>query len=339
MYSSFSEKGEEKLPTNEEISEFLEKGIKPVIFLDSCVCLHIIKVMDYGKKATNVDVQKIISLKKYLEQHPNININPTFAFLELCSNGFHFDLNKLNDFRDRIDFFRAIRLKRLKAMKFDFHSNFFSLSPPIRISDKFLDGLAPFFKNTYCSLLKIRSLAKRDLSKKSAELNIMSFLDWMAEELNIIRGPEYNLAINILGGNTVYRKMIGLDSKPMDAKKKLLGTTWDIFHAKLTSNSFLLSNLLQESLYPYFLTSDANLFNIFKKNSLTLIKDGGENFTTSFLRNSDFNVSHLDESFIDKQNDKMINQFIDRRNQVYHFDEVKVDMLIANLEIENGFID
>ncbi len=336
MYSSFSEKGEEKLPTSGEISEFLEKGIKPVICLDSCVCLHIIKVMDYGKKATNVDLQKIIALKQYLEEHPVININPIFGLLELCSNRSEFDYNKLNDFRDRIDFFRKIKLKQLKSMKYDFNTNYFSMDNPINTPNSLLSGFAPSLKNTYCSLLKIRSLAKMDLSKKCAEQNLMAFFDWMKDELNIMRGPEYKLAMNIFGGNTGYRKMIGLDNKPSDVKKKLLGTSWDIFHAKHTSNSFLLSKMLHENLYPYFLTSDANLFNIFRRFSLTLIKDGRENFATSFLLNSDFDFPHLDESFIEKQNKKVFNEFVDRRNQIYSFDEIKVNQLITALEFENG---
>jgi hypothetical protein len=142
--------------------------------------------------------------------------------------------------------------------------------------------------------------------------------------------------LNIFGGNTVFRKMIGLDCKPHNVGKTLIGTSWDLFHAKHTSNSFRIFHLFQENIYPYFLTSDANLFNIFKDLSLTVIKDGGENFATSFLMNSAFKFPHFDESFIKKQNDKMVNLFIDRHEEGCRFDEAKVDSLIKSLEIENG---
>lgn len=339
MYSCFSEKGEEKLPSNERISELLQSEIQPVIFLDSCVCLHIIKVVDYGRKATNVDVKKILEFKQYLESHPEINIHPLFGLIELCSNGSTINNEKLNDFTDRIDFFKKIRFKQLRAMKYDFHANYFSLEPPINISDSLLDAIAPSFKNTYCALLKIRNLAKGNLSKKYAEQNTLEFFDWMSNELEIIRGPEYKLAMNIFGGNTDFRKMIGLDGKISDIKKKLLGTTWDIFHAKHASNSFVLTEMLGESVYPYFLTSDKNLFNIFRQLSLTLIKDGGRNLNTSFLMNSDIDVPHFDESFHEKQNRKLLNTFIDRRNQEYKFDVVKVDKMISDLEIENDIVN
>lgn len=69
-YSCFSEQGEVKLPSQEEISKKISAGIEPVIFLDSCVCLHIIKVVDYGRQATGVNQLCIVTLKEYLSKHP-----------------------------------------------------------------------------------------------------------------------------------------------------------------------------------------------------------------------------------------------------------------------------
>lgn len=63
-YSVFTEKGQNSLPDDDVITELLAEGIEPVIFLDSCVCLHIIKIIDFKKKATNVDFKKVIALKE-----------------------------------------------------------------------------------------------------------------------------------------------------------------------------------------------------------------------------------------------------------------------------------
>ncbi len=336
-YGCFSEKGQSNLPETDGLLSIIKSGVEPKIFIDSCVCLHIIKVVDYGKKATNIDISKILSLKEYLHNKP-ITISPFFGLLELCiKNGF-FDRTKFRDFKNRIDFFEQIPLKEFRKFKYDFNRDFFVLKDiSLDLSNPY-KAIEPLIMNNYCALLKIRSIAKTNLAKEYAETNINTFLDWMAKDLNSIRAVEYKLALNIFGGNSIYRKMIGLDCKAYDVKKKLIGTSWDIFHAKTTSNSFRLFQMLNKNISPYFLTSDANLFNLFKNFSLTLIKDGGDSFTSSFLINSDFSFPHLGNDFIDKQNTKMLNVFIERRNSTYEFDKLKVDKLIKELELENEII-
>lgn len=335
-YSCFSEKGECTLPSQEFIDECFGNSIEPVIFLDSCICLHIIKVVDYGKDARNVDFSKIIVLKEYLERHPGVKINSFFALMELCNQGGILDKQKLLDFKSRIDFFEQIPLKIFKKFKYNFLRDMFIFKDFSNLPDNALDAFYPILMNSYCALLKIRSIALCGLTKNKAESNINEFADWMIEELNIFRGAEYKLAMNIFGGNTNFRKMIGLDCKPTDIKKKLLGTSWDMFHSKFTANSFRLFEMLQRNIYPFFLTSDSNLFKIFQNLSLHLIKDGGENYISSFVSMSDFNYPHLDKSFINKNNEKLFNSFLDRRNQEYEFDRAKIDKLIAKLEITNG---
>ncbi|TDX87311.1 hypothetical protein [Epilithonimonas xixisoli] len=337
-YSCFSEKGECPLPPQEFIDECLKDGIEPVIFLDSCVCLHIIKVVDYGKDATNVDFSKIIALKEYLEKHPEIKINPFFALMELCNQTGVLDKQKLLDFKSRIDFFEQIPLKVFKKFKYDFFRDMFVFKDFSKLPDNALDAFYPILMNSYCALLKIRSIALGGVTKSKAESNINEFADWMIDELKIFRGAEYKLAMNIFGGNTNFRKMLGLDSKPKEVKKKILGTSWDMFHSKFTTSSFRLFEILQRNIYPYFLTSDSNLFKIFQNFSLHILKDGGGNFMSSFISTSDFNYPHFEDSFIDKNNEKLFNSFVDRRNQEYEFDRVKVDKMISELELVNGIL-
>ena len=335
-YSCFSEKGECPLPSQEFIDECIRDSIEPIIFLDSCVCLHIIKVVDYGKNATNINFSKILALKEYMEKHPKIRINPFFALMELCNQTGILDKQKLLDFKARIDFFEQIPLKIFKKFNYDFLRDMFVFKNFSNLPDKALDAFEPILMNSYCALLKIRSIALGGVTKNKAESNINEFADWMIDELNIFRGAEYKLAMNIFGGNTNFRKMLGLDSKSTEIKKKIVGTSWDMFHSKFTTSSFRLFNILQRNIYPYFLTSDTNLFEIFQNFSLHIVKDGGENCMSSFISISDFNYPHFEESFIDKNNEKLFNSFVDRRNQEYQFDRVKVKKLIFELETING---
>src|SRR5690606_33148219 len=135
--------------------------IEPIIFLDSCVCLHIIKVIDHGKLAKNVDFSRILALKEYIEKHPDIRINPFFAFLELCSQKGTFDKEKFQDFKLRIDFFEQIPLKIFKKFQYDFHRDILVVRNLSNINENPLEAVNQILKNSYCTLLKIRSIAMR----------------------------------------------------------------------------------------------------------------------------------------------------------------------------------
>ncbi|WP_367867580.1 hypothetical protein [Pedobacter sp. WC2423] len=335
-YNCFTEKGQSDLPDNEFIKDCFQKGIEPVIYLDSCVCLHIIRVIDHRRSAENVDFSKIIALKEYIDKHPDIKISPFFAFLELCTKNGAIDKEKFQDFKLRIDFFEQIPLKVFRKFKYDFHRDIFVFRNIADILGNPLEVVDQVVNNSYCTLLKVRSLALNGLTKNMAEDNLSLLTDWMINSLNIFRGSEYKLAMHIFGGNTEFRKMIGMDSKGANVKKKLIGTAWDMFHTKFTANSFRLSEILQRNIYSFFLTSDNNLFKIFENLSLEVIKDGGDDFVSSFIMTSDFSYPHLDESFIDRNNEKLFEIFLDRRNQQYIYDKVKVDKMIAELEFENG---
>lgn len=337
-YNCFSENGEAALPNRTFINQCLQQGIQPVVFLDSCVCLHIIKVVDYGRSARNVDFTKIIALKEYIENHPDVSISPFFGFIELCSRENIFDTKKLQDFKYRVDFFFQIPLKNFKKLKYDFHRDFFIFTDVFQPPKNLLSGLQTIFKTSYCALLKIRRIALKGVSKNSAEKNITEFINWMINDLDVARGLEYKLALNIFGGNTIFWKMIGLDSKQSDVRKIILGTCWDFFHSRYTTRRFEVSKILQENIHPFLLTSDGNLSNILKDFSLTIIKDGGDDFRSSFILNSNFSFPHFEDSFLDKLSEEMHEHFINRYNKERFFDERNVDNLIKELELENGIL-
>ena len=160
----------------------------------------------------------------------------------------------------------------------------------------------------------------------------------MINKLKILRGAEYQLALNIFGGNTEYRKMIGLDStKPNDIKKKISGSAWDMFHSKLCANNLRLSQILERNIHPFFLTSDANLFKLFHNVSSQSIKHEG-NESISSIMISDSNYPHFEESFIERNNQKSYNLSVERSDIDYSYNEDEVNKLILELEIENGII-
>ncbi|MHC5202186.1 hypothetical protein [Myroides sp. LJL119] len=338
-YDCFDQKGETNLPDNQFIESLIKNDIEPIIYIDSCVCLHIIKVIDHKKKAKNINFERIISLKEYLIKHPSIQINPFFALLELCYLKTGYDSKKMFELKLRIDFFIQLPLKSLKSFQYDFHRDIVIKKDLSKEKFNSLEAVDQIIKNTYCTLLKIRSIALKKLTKQKAENNINELSDWMINELNIFRGAEYKLALNIFGGNTEYRKMIGLDSKNSeDIKKKILGSSWDMYHSKLCANNLRISQILQKNIHPFFLTSDANLFKLFHNVSIEIIKDGGDESISSYIMMSDFTYPHFEESFIEKNNQKLLNLWLQRSNYDYSYNDNMVNKLIWNLEIENGII-
>ncbi|EKT3967482.1 hypothetical protein NTJ12_002573, partial [Flavobacterium psychrophilum] len=334
-YYCFSEKGEVLLPNDLEINNSIQKGVRPIIFIDSCVCLEIIKLVDYGKKATDINKEKILNLKEYIHKN-NIELSPLFGIMELCSRKEIFDVQKFWDFKHRIDFFLLIPFKNLKQMNYDFKRDY------IKFKDDNLSLGNPYSEiksiqfNTYSSLLKIRLIAKESLLKKDFEKNCNILIDWMINDLKIFFGVECKLGFSIFGGNTEFRKMLGIDLNSEKVKKILLGTTWDIFHSRISTNSSMISNILGENLKPFFLTNDKNLFNLFKSLELSMIIDGGENFGSSFIFNTGIDYPNFDEKVTERLNVKMITLLSERFKNKYIFEEKYVLNLIEELEIKNN---
>lgn len=337
-YYCFSEKGETLLPNQDEINEYLVNGIRPIIFIDSCVCLQIVKLVDFGRKATEINRDKIFILKEYMQKN-NVELSPLFAIMELCSKKENFDAQKFWDFKHRIDFFRLIPLKKLKQMKYDFKRDYINLKTDNMDLRNPYPNIKAFQFNIYSSLLKIRLIAKNSLSKKDFEKNCNELLDWMESDLKLIMGVEYKLGLSIFGGNTEFRKMIGIDSNSDKAKKLLWGTTWDIFHSRVSINSSKISGLLGENLAPFFLTNDENLFKLFRTFGLRMVVDGeAANFGSSFVYTSGAEYPNFSEEITERQNLKMINFLAERFNDKQVYDEEYILSLVNNLEIENGII-
>jgi hypothetical protein len=236
-----------------------------------------------------------------------------FGLFELSYNDGDFNIKKYWDFKNRIKFFEEIPLKHFLAFKYDFLRDFFVLSTPEVDLKSSFNSLEYIFLNAYCSILKIRAISLNGLSKNKAEKNITEFFDWMSNELGIVLGIEYRLALNIFGGSTEFRKMIWLDGDKKLSKKKLIGTAWDIFHTRLCTNNFEIAKMLEiKGIEGYFITNDNLLFTLHAQYSLSGIIEKSENLGTMRIFNTDFNLPHFTDNFIDKQNEKIFTKMSER---------------------------
>jgi len=334
----FNETGQCSLPSKSEVLELKQKGIKPVAFLDSNVCLNIIKLVDYGKNATNCNRRKTLHLKENISKS-DIRINGLFGILELCEKDGHFLNDKYRDFKYRLDFFEQIPNKHLNKGNYDFRRDFHLMKevPDFANANSFYEKLS-ILQLSYCCLLKIRQLALKSTKKNNAKSNIDAFTQWMVNDLGLMLGIEYKLAMSVLGGRTEFRKMIGLDDKSSSAKQKIKGSVWDIFHSRYCMHNTNISKHLGENISAYFVTNDYNLFILLSKYSLTGILDPGDDSGTTSWYNTDFDYPHLDDDFLEKSTKKMLNLMYDRLKVNFQYDKKKIDNMISTMEKENGML-
>lgn len=335
-YYCFNEKGECHLPSKSEVLKLQESGIKPVAFLDSNVCLNIFKLVDFGKKATNCNRRKVLHLKNEISKS-GLHISGMFGIMELCEKDGEFLNDKYRDFKYRLDFFEQIPAKALNTGNYDFNRDFhlFKDLPLFLTKDSWYEKL-PVLQLSYASLLKIRELAVITTKKQSAEKNIEIFTDWMSEELGLMLGIEFKLAMSVFGGRTEFRKMIGLDDAGSKAKKKVKGTLWDIFHSRYCMHNANISKHLGEAISAYFVTNDYNLFSLLSKYSLTGVLDPGDDSGSTSWYNTDFDYPHLKRDFLEKHTERMLNLMYDRLNIDFEYNKEKVRKTIKILESLNG---
>jgi len=332
-YYCLTQKGEKKLPNQKEITEFHQSGIEPEIFLDSNVCLHIIKIVDYPKNPIGVNKERLIVLKEYISKH-NIRINALFGLMELSYSKNIFDKDKFQDFKNRIDFFIQIPLKHFKKFNYNYLRDYQIFSQPKLKDNTTFFGLESFILSTYCVLLKIREISLSGLTKKDAKKNIFKLLDWMINDLKFMLGVEYKLGMNIFGGKTEFRKMIWLEGKQNLTQKKIMGSAWDITHSRFITNNEFLNKIVDKNIYVYYLTSDRHFYELISKYSITAIFKTKAGTTT--MHNTNFDYPHFETEFIDEQNNKMIEIMGDRINKEPMYDRERILRLIDNLEKSNN---
>lgn len=275
----------------------LEK--KTLLVLDSSVCLDIVSVIN--KKYINKDSKKkVFELIEY-SQKKSTPIFEILALLELTLDKSTYKLNR-NKFFDlfyKLKFAFQFPVKRLKKNDFDYSINF---NPPENKNVR--DDFTPIIEQIlvfYCALLKIREIASKGLEKQKSQKNILEFLNWMNTELKLILGLEYQLAIQIFGGNSEFNSMIKVHSTKEKALKYLWATAWDLQHARFSRNSNQLSEMVNEDINSMFVTNDKRLYELispqiefateFNRSKISLTT-GEENYPP-----------HFDDEFMKKLNE------------------------------------
>lgn len=324
-----SDLGEVSLPTEKEIKEIREnESSELLIILDSCVCLEIVNFIKH-KKSAKVDKIKIFSLIQYVQKF-KVEYTPIFALTELCYDRSNHEIidDKLWEFKNKIDFAFGYPVKLLERYEFDFDLNYkaFPRSKSLNRS------VQMFYSNLnlyYAGLLKIRELAGLGLKKENSEKNIDSFIEWMKDDLDVMLGLEFMLALEIFGGNTKLLSMIAIGAQPEQVKKRLWGTAWDLFHARMSCNRPQLSKMTGHNTYPIFVTKDYALYKVMAPTVLHNIRFNSLNFKLTHENNY---PSHYSEIFMQKLNERMLHLSVERVVGTPNVNEAKVISIITNLE-------
>lgn len=329
-FSFISEKGKTSLPSKEEIDQMVETNQERyALVLDSSVCLEIINLVNY-KSSARVDKQKIFNLLEYVQTHDVVQIS-MFALIELCYDRLTLDINeeKFWEFKNKLDFAFSYKNKLFRQLKYDYNTEYIiNRWPQLKITS--IKPLTEQLNISYAALLKIREIAtSQGLSKQTAEKNITQFIDWMTYDLDFIIGTEYFLAIQVFGGNSEFRTMIKLDSSKKKTLKVLLGTAWDLFHARASRNRTQLTKIVGKPAFPIFVTKDKRLFDLL---SPTVILQTELGSTKLSLTHENLTPPHYSDSFMNTLNTEMLTRTKERLYNKNEPDMVRVKTMIKELE-------
>lgn len=305
----------------------LEK--KTLLVLDSSICIDIANIV--SKRNINKESKrKAFELIKYSQKKstPPFEI---FALLELCLDKSTYKLNtdKFFDLYNKLKFAFLFPFERLRKNDFNYFTNFIT-SNRSEINQDFTPIFEQIFVH-YCALLKIREIASKGLGKQKSKNNILEFLDWMNSKLNFILGLEYQLAIQIFGGNSGFNSMLKIDSTKEKALKAMWGTAWDLLHSRVSRNSAQLSEIVGEDINTIFITNDKRLYELIAPQI---------EFATEFDRSKisisagiEANPPHFDNDFINKLNKIILEISIKRvSDKVIYPKEEYVLKLINDME-------
>ncbi|WP_229734142.1 hypothetical protein [Flavobacterium orientale] len=312
-----------------ELAEFSKNGENILLVLDSCVCIDIVNIFS-EKENSKVDKTRIYNLIEYAQKH-NINQFSLYSLVESCYDRKTKNIlpGKFFDFKNKIDFAFQVPIAKLKKNNYNFESlNFKAPEIKNQLLNLLMDERVNIF---YAGLLKICEIAQRGLKTDCAEKNILEFIEWMENELDVILGYEYMLALQIFGGNTKFRSMLKIGSS---AKEKILkaawATAWDLFHAKVSCHRDQLTQIVNQKVYPIFVTKDSNLFELISPQV-----DSYFRYEHTRLSLIDGNIPQCySKSFMDILNKKFIELNLKRihKNTNRTIESERIKLIIKRLE-------
>lgn len=325
-----SDLGKTLLPEEEEIFQLNALNEEQVVLiLDSCVCFDIINLIK-GKEESISDKEKIFNLISYAQKN-KIRHFSLFALLESSydRDTMEIQTEKFNEFLQIIDFAFQHPVDQLKKFDYSFNPDNQGLSFNPQQRKNLIKSLTEERLNlSYAAMLKICEIAGKGLSADRAEKNIIDFVDWMENDLDILLGVDYSLALNIFGGNSKSRSMIKLGA----GKKKILaaarGAAWDMFHAKMSRNKKQLSYLLDCKVYPVFVTKDKVLAELISPEVNSYEKSGISQLSRLQIKN-DLKYSNDFRRYL---NERMLKLGTERMGRNSSVNTEKVKSIIKALE-------
>lgn len=326
-----SDKGKISLPNKFEIEKhFEETGEQIILVLDSCVCIDVVKLVNWKAEAKS-EKTKIFNLIDYVQKN-DIMFLPIFALIESCYDRETLKIKseKLFDYNSKIQFAFEFPLKKFKRYQYNFEYDFYAVRPNTSSEEAAELVIESRVNIYYAGLLKISQIAQKyGLSQNKAERNIEFFVDWMEKELDCFLGFEYTLAVNIFGGNSQYGSMLKINSSKQSIIRAAWATAWDLFHAKMSINGELVSKLIDKKAYPIFVTKDNNLFNLMSPYVHLYVRRGFKKVTIT--KNTSYPPFYKYE-FIERLNDRMTDFSLNRFERDVQIDYNKVKIIIEKLE-------
>lgn len=302
---------------------------KTFLVLDSSVCLDIVSIVN-KRNIAKESKRKAFELLRYSQKKsfPPFDI---FALLELSIDKITYKVNtdKFLDLSNKLKFAFQFPLERLKKGDFNFSTNFYQPVKPKLKNDA--SSVVGQILVHYCALLKVREITCKGIGKQNAKKNLIEFIDWMDSELGFILGLEYQLAFQILGGNNKFNAMIKESSNKDKALKALWGSSWDLFHARVSRNSRQLSGIVNEDVNSIFITNDKRLYDLLSP-QIELSTEVNKSIL-SITEGTEIYPPYYDTGFVKEINEKLLNIYEKRfLVKAEYPDKEMVKSMIVNME-------
>ncbi|WP_312285860.1 hypothetical protein [Chryseobacterium gleum] len=329
-FNLVSDLGKINFPSKEELQKhFDETGEDYIFVLDTSVCLDIVSLIGWGKNS-KAEKSKIFNLIEFCQKN-NVEYFAIWGLLESSYNRENLEIkyDMFDDYYNKLNFAFNTPIKKFRKLEFDFYRDFPFVND-IQIDKNIVKSIIDSRVNPYyAGLLKICEIAQRGMGQNRAQKNVEEFYHWMENDLGYMIGHEYRLALQIFGGNSEYWKMLRLGSKKEIILKESMKSAWDIFHAKMSTNNELLSELVSRNVRPIFVTKDSRLFDLLSPKLGSYIRTS--NTKVSLIPIDDYPKIYS-QDFITKMNEKTAKLGRERLFRTDDIDDDLVKDLIRDLE-------
>lgn len=254
-YNFIDFKGGLSTPDNQDFIKHWMDGRTPIIVLDACVCLDIVKFVNKNKFSTDFELQRV---KNFLLYSISVNCDflSSFGILELAIErpNFSIDSEKFESMGEKILFALSLDKEEIESQNFKFAS-LGKVKDELRSATIFL----PMLLASYCTLLMSHIIGKSERKRENSKRKILLLVDWLVNEFGTFMMIEFHLAKKAFFNNKELWRMLWLDGNPELTKQKLFGTAWDIMHYRLNCQYAAFNKIDGRNHHPYLVTKDWRL--------------------------------------------------------------------------------